>query len=198
MSNPPKPAPLSNQRRNYYIKRPFQRSFILQFCSLIIFACILFGAFLYVYSTRALTTVFIDSRLRVMSTSDFLMPALGLSALLVTAIATVIAAARLLIFSHKIAGPLYRFEKSGETIGAGNLNLRVRLRSQDELQDLAHAMDEMAADLKVRIQAIKEQVDRLGRMTAGSSGGGPGQAELLKELKDIQARLDEQVRHFQV
>lgn len=196
MNSPAKPEPPKNQRRNYYIKRPFQRSFILQFCSLIVFACILFGTFLYFYSTRALTTAFIDSRLRVMSTSDFLMPALGLSALFVTALATIIAAARLLIFSHKIAGPLYRFEKSVETIGAGNLNLRVRLRSQDQLQDLAHAMDEMAGDLKMRIQAIKAQVDRLGRVTAGN--GGSAQAELLKELKDIQARLDEQVRHFQV
>ena len=198
MNSPSSPEPLKNQRRNYYIKRPFQRSFILQFCSLIVLACVLFVVFLYFYSTRALTTAFIDSRLRVINTSDFLMPALGLSAFIVTALATVTAAVRLLIFSHKIAGPLYRFEKSVETIGAGNLNLRVRLRSQDQLQDLAHAMDEMAGDLKIRIQAIKAQVDRLGRVTAGSSGGEAVQEALLKELKDIQARLDEQVRHFQV
>ena len=187
-----------NQRRSYYIKRPFQRSFILQFCSLMGFGCVLFAAFLYFYSTRTLTTAFVNSRLRVMSTSDFLMPALGLSALFVTALVTIAAAARLLIFSPRIAGPLYRLEKSAETIGAGNLNLHVRLRSKDQLQDLARSMDEMAADLRVRIQAVKEQTNRLGRLAAGSGGQAPGREELLKEIKDIQARLDEQIQHFQV
>ncbi len=186
-----------NKRRNYYIKRPFQRSFILQFCLLIVAGCGLFGTFLYFYSRSTLTTAFIDSRLRVMSTSDFLMPALGMSALFVTALVTLAAAARLLIFSHRIAGPLYRLEKSVETIGTGNLNLRVRLRSQDQLQDLAQSMDGMAADLRTRIQAMKEQIDRMGRITAIGSLGA-GREELLKELKDIQSRLDEQVRHFQV
>ncbi len=187
-----------NQRRTYYIKRPFQRSFILQFCSLMGLGCVLFAAFLYFYSTRTLTTAFVNSRLRVMSTSDFLMPALGLSALFVTALVTIAAAARLLIFSHRIAGPLSRLEKSAETIGAGNLNLHVRLRSKDQLQDLARSMDEMAADLRVRIQAVKEQTNRLGRLAAGSGGQAPGREELLKEIKDIQARLDEQIQHFQV
>ena len=59
-------------------------------------------------------------------------------------------------------------------------------------------MDDMAADLRVRIQAIKEQTDRLGRLTSGSGGQGLGRDDLLKEIRDIQARLDEQVRHFQV
>ena len=186
-----------NQRRNYYIKGAFQRNFILQFCALIGLACFLFAGFLYFYSNQTLTTAFVDSRLRVMSTSDFLMPALGMSVLLVTVLATILAAARLLIFSHRIAGPLYRLEKSAETIGAGNLNLRVRLRSEDQLQDLAQSMDDMVGDLKVRIQAIKEQSDRLGRLTVQTSPGTESE-ELFKKLKDIQARLDEQIRHFQV
>ena len=186
-----------NKRRTYYIKRAFQRTFILQFCSLIVFGCGLFGVFLYFYSSRALMTAFIDSRLRVMSTSDFLMPALGMGALFVTALVTIIAALRLLIFSHRIAGPLYRLEKSAETIGAGDLSLRVRLRSADQLQDLAHSMDEMVSDLRTRVQAIKKQTERLDKLTSGSNAS-LGREELLKELKDIQARLDEQVRHFQV
>lgn len=195
MSSESLPPKIKNQRRNYYIKQRFQRSFIIQFCFLIGIGCVLFTVFLYFYSRSTLTTAFINSRLQVMSTSDFLMPAFGMSAIFVTALVTLAAGARLLIFSHRIAGPLYRLEKSAETIGTGNLSLRVRLRSQDQLQDLAQAMDEMAGDLRGRIQAMKEQIDRLGRITGGA---GPSREELLKELKDIQSRLDEQVRHFQV
>ncbi len=53
-----------------------------------------------------------------------------------------------IFISHKIAGPVYRFEKSAEIISKGDLSLRIKLRKGDELQDLADAFNKMTESLE--------------------------------------------------
>jgi methyl-accepting chemotaxis protein len=185
-----------NQRREYFIKKPFQTYFIFQYCSLIILGCVLLAGALYYYSGRTLTTAFVDSRLKVMSTAEFLFPAFGLAALAIVVAVTFLAAMRLMFFSHKIAGPIYRLEKSAEGVKAGELGINIRLRSKDELQDLARTMDEMVTDLRDRIHKIRQETQRLRAVTAQANNASLPPQELLKELGDIQNKLDEQVDHF--
>ena len=187
-----------NRRKQYYIKRPFQRRFMIQFSALVILGCVTFGIALYLYSAQTLTTAFIDSRLRVMRTADFLLPALFLSAFVVTSVIAIAAAVRLLLLSHQIAGPLYRLEKTAEAIGGGNLNLQVRLRSKDELQDFAEAMSGMIRELRTQVLQIKNQNERLKVMIERANSESTLPPSLLKELKDAQGQLDLAVSHFQV
>jgi methyl-accepting chemotaxis protein len=199
MSTGSQPESLNpNRRRQYYIKRPFQRRFITQFSGLVILGCVTFALALYIYSSQTLTTAFIDSRLRVMRTADFLLPALFFTALVVTTVIAVAAALRLLLLSHQIAGPLYRLEKTAEAIGGGNLNLQVRLRSKDELQDFAEAMSAMIRDLRTQVQQIKNQNERLKVMVERANKAATLPQSLIKELKDAQGQLDQAVNHFQV
>ena len=186
------------RRRKKYIKPLFQRRFILQFASLMILGCMAFGLSIYIYSHQTLTTAFVDSKLRVMNTGDFLVPALIFLTLVVASALAFVSGFRLLIFSHKIAGPLYRLEKSAEAIGGGDLNLSIRLRSGDELQDFAQTMDGMVRDLRSRAIQIKKQNDELRELLqrAGQISGIPN--DLLQALRDTQKRLDEAVSHFRV
>lgn len=55
--------------------------------------------------------------------------------------------------THKIAGPLYRFEKSMEAVGRGDLTHVVKIRKGDELKDLEVAMNEMIKNLRDKIIA---------------------------------------------
>lgn len=61
-----------------------------------------------------------------------------------------------LFFSHKIAGPVYRIEKSINEIARGNLGLRISLRRGDELQDLAEMINVMTERFKNTIILSKE------------------------------------------
>ncbi len=187
----------SKRRKQYYIKRRFQSRFILQFSSLIIVGLAAFGLAIYFYSTQTLTTAFVHSKLRVMSTADFLLPALLVASLIVITLVAIAGAMRLLLLSHKIAGPLYRLEKTAEAIGAGNLKLQVRLRSGDELQDFARSMDDMVRELRARALEIKNQNDRLRGIISKASPATLPQ-ELLQALKDTQNKLDEAASRFQV
>lgn len=187
-----------DRRRHYYVKRPFQRRFIFQFAALLVLGFVAFALSIYLYSTQTLTTAFINSKLRVMSTADFLMPALVLVALAVTALVAILASIRLLLLSHKIAGPLYRLEKTAQAIGDGKLNFQIQLRSDDELQDLAKSMDGMVRDLRSRALEIKSQNECLrGILLQANNISGIPQ-DLLQTLRETQDRLDEAVSHFQV
>ncbi len=64
--------------------------------------------------------------------------------------------------SHKIAGPVFRFEESARTIANGDFSLRIRLRKGDELHDLADAFNRMTESLE---SIVKENNAVLGRMT---------------------------------
>ncbi len=196
--NEPKNPSKLNRRRQLYVKKKFQRSFIFQFSFLMLLGCVAFGLALYLYSTQTLTTAFIQSKLKVMSTADFLLPALILTTLTVSGAVAFFAALRLLLFSHKIAGPLYRLEKTAQAIGNGNLNLQVKLRSDDELQDFAESMDGMVRDLRARAEKIRSQVERLRGVVLQAEKISAFPQEILKELKDTRDQLDEAVSHFQV
>jgi len=53
--------------------------------------------------------------------------------------------------THKIAGPLYRFEKSMEAVGRGDLTHVVKTRKGDELKDLEEAFNEMIISLREKV-----------------------------------------------
>jgi methyl-accepting chemotaxis protein len=63
-----------------------------------------------------------------------------------------------LLFSHKIAGPVYKIEKNVDEIANGNLSLRVRLRKGDELVDLADIVNKMVENIDKSVGMSKRDV----------------------------------------
>jgi methyl-accepting chemotaxis protein len=57
-----------------------------------------------------------------------------------------------ILISHKFVGPLYRFEKTFECIGQGNLAVDINLRSGDELIDMKKNISAMILQLKQLIE----------------------------------------------
>ena len=58
--------------------------------------------------------------------------------------------------SHRIAGPIYRIEKTLEEIGKGNFDIRIHLRKHDELKEIANAINKMVGNLnKLKIKKDK-------------------------------------------
>lgn len=188
----------TESRRRYYVKPAFQARFILQFSLLMVLGCVGFAALIYLYGTQTMTTAFVHSKLRVMRTADFLLPALGLMTLFVASLVAVVAALRLLRFSHKIAGPLFRLERAARQIGGGDLSGPMRLRAGDELQGLADSMGGMAGALRSQIQEIKAQHDRLGRLLLQVKHHPSVPAELVRDLEETQVRLDGAISRFRV
>lgn len=76
-------------------------------------------------------------------------------------IAGTIAMIVVLYATHKIVGPLYRFEKICQQVGEGNLDGLVSLREKDHLQTLGLAFTTMVNKLRIRKTEQQELVARL-------------------------------------
>jgi nitrogen fixation/metabolism regulation signal transduction histidine kinase len=59
-------------------------------------------------------------------------------------------------FSHKLAGPLYRFEKACHSVIGGDYTERIALRKGDEMQNLAGLFNEMVVVTGERIKALRD------------------------------------------
>jgi nitrogen fixation/metabolism regulation signal transduction histidine kinase len=64
-----------------------------------------------------------------------------------------------ILFSHKLAGPLYRFEKACHSVIDGNYTENVTLRRRDEMQNLAKLFNEMIIVTNNRIKTLRDAED---------------------------------------
>ena len=171
-----------NRRRSYYINRKFQRDFILKFCLLVIVGAVVFGGILYFTSKSTVTTTFINSRLRIISTADYILPAILLSSVIVIILTGIATIGVTLFTSHRIVGPLYRIEKDVMEVATGNLAKKIKLRQTDEIKSLAESINVMVDMIRGDIHAVKNVVyDLNGRVKDHKA---------LEDLKDMNDILD--------
>lgn len=162
------------RRRNYFIKKRFQTRFSVYFLTLIIVEAILIGAlFLYV-SKGTLTTAYLQEGLRIERTSSYFFVSFILISLIVGVAVGLSALAVFIYLSHRMAGPLYRFEKSLNEVAGGDFRHTIKLRKTDQfvvlqegLNGFIKSMDNKVGDIKKDASAIlkisnQEKIDREG------------------------------------
>lgn len=183
------------RRRNHFIKKKFQLNFSIRFLSLIIIEAVLLAGLFWYVSQNTLTTSYQDAQLRIENTSSFFLPSLMYPGLIVTGVVAVIGLIGLIFISHKIAGPLYRFEKSLKEIGQGDLTCRVSLRKRDQLSDLADTLNNFTSGIETKVRDVKYNARETSQImkelqTCLSSGDAAdmSRAELL--MKDLSVRID--------
>lgn len=128
--------------RKIFIKKRFQADFAVKFLIIIVIESLLaIGLFIYA-SKGTIITGYSGSELVVARTGEYFLPTLLLTNLVVIGLTAVAGFVVLLILSHKIAGPLWRFEKSLEETSRGDLTNRFSLRNDDQMHELAESMNE--------------------------------------------------------
>jgi len=191
-------ADFKSRRRNYFIKKEFQAKFILKFCLLVIFACMIMGGLVYFLSTKTTTTSFENLRLIVKSTSDFILTTLILSSLTALILVSLACIIVVLFISHRIAGPLYHLEKTLVDIGKGNLSVDIHLRRTDEMKVITASVNNMIRNLRNPISSsrekIKELESELSRLKGELQRKGIAEYEIDQILKPIHQKI-QQIRH---
>lgn len=82
------------------------------------------------------------------------------------------------LLSRTITRPLLSLNKGVQIIGGGNLDHRLEMKTGDELEDLARAFNQMAADLKIYIKNLQETMTAKERIESE-----------LEIAKDIQVSM---------
>ena len=177
------------KRRNYFINRAFQSEFIIKFCILVIVGSAVFGALLYFFSKNALTTSFENSRLVIKSTADYIFPGLLFGGILVAVITAIAAAAVVMFMTHRIAGPMYRFEKYIKEIGSGRLYSDLKIRKKDQFQNTVGVLNKMTEDLKLGLTEVNEVSTKLDKLIEELSDSSSREILLREDIKRIVTEL---------
>ncbi|MBI3991297.1 MAG: methyl-accepting chemotaxis protein [Candidatus Omnitrophica bacterium] len=194
-----KPIPGTyTRRRIYFIEKSFQAKFILKFCALVVLGGLLTIGLLYFLAMQSATVSFVNSRVVVRSTADFILPILIQTVAIVVVIvgfATVIVT---LFVSHKIAGPLYRLKKVMQELEGGDFSQDFHIRHLDQLQDLAKTFNTTIKKIRERIQILKEGLEILekGINSISENEISENKRTLLFELKKVSEELSRASRYF--
>jgi methyl-accepting chemotaxis protein len=88
-----------------------------------------------------------------------------------------------ILISHRIAGPMYRFEESARAIRNGDLSVNFNIRKSDEMHDISIMLEEMVESLRKDMEKVKTSSLYLKESIDSFAGDMPeGEAKRLKEL----------------
>ena len=173
------------KRRQYFIKKDFQFKFILKFCLIVLIGTILSTGLLFLFSQGTLTSSFQQSRLVIKNTSLAILPAVIYTNLITLGLITLATIVVTLFVSHKIAGPLFRFEKELKEIEKGDLTKSIRLRKKDQTTDMADSLNKMTAGLHEKVLDIRTGVENL--IELASKQNAP--QELIEDLNHLHQKI---------
>ena len=147
------------RRKQYFIKKGFQINFSIRFLALIVIEAVLIAGFFWYLSLGTLTTGYEGAQLRIESTSAYFFPSFLMSNLIVVLIVGVIGIIGLILISHKIAGPLYRFEKGVTEVSKGDLSYRFRTRKGDQLTEVSESLNSLISMMDSKVETMNVDVD---------------------------------------
>jgi methyl-accepting chemotaxis protein len=175
-----------HRRKQVLIKKDFQYKFILKFCLVILAGITVSTGLLFLFSQGTLTTSFNDSRLVIKDTGFAILPGAIFTNLITLALITIATIAVTLYVSHKVAGPMFRFEADLKVIGQGDLTMKVRLRQKDQLMEFVNHLNSMTSNLHGKVVDIREGIDQLTE--AASKQDAP--QELIDGLKELNRKIE--------
>lgn len=150
--DPQKKIFYKRKKLNLAVNRQFQMWLLIRIVGVVIVSTLVAVAILYLYSRQQISSSFYSAHIQIRRVSDLLFPVMAAGAFV-----SLLSGLALAIFlPQKLAGPLYRVQKSLEVIRNGDLTENVFLRKGDTLMDLAAAVNETTAGLRGRIQEVKE------------------------------------------
>jgi len=171
-------APAQFQRKTIMIKKRLQYHYMALILTSVLLAFIVFGL-------EAIWTVS-----KVVNENPYLMPLLDIIKemapffALKMAIYLVIVVIVSAVISHRMAGPIFKFEKSCATVAEGDLSHRVYLRQGDQLTDLQDSFNEMVGS----VNEVVREYEKF-RAEAASAGLGDKAEALRKKVSEIMPKF---------
>jgi signal transduction histidine kinase len=97
-----------------------------------------------------------------------------------------------ILYSHRIAGPLFRVRQYAALLGKGDFAERISFREKDALHSLSSVLNEMAKGFQGRAEVLASQLEELqdGLSTLASlPDGSEEKIELIRRLLELDMRI---------
>lgn len=179
------------QRKTVLVKRSLQLKYIGMVFLSVLVASLIVGGDIYYSLSRTMLTECPSSLDRVVQFNGVLM----VKAFLYLGLMLLIS----LYVSHRFAGPIYRFEKSAQAVGGGDLTHRVSLRTGDELMELQEEFNGMVSGLQALLQKDRNLAQRVAERLDEIAKKLPEDADAQRrELKDLKVEIAHLTKSFKV
>ncbi|MFA7062418.1 MAG: hypothetical protein WC156_16555 [Pedobacter sp.] len=149
------------KRRNYFVKPEVQGKFIFKIFLAALFYCILYAVLLANLSSDSMTITYENSKLQLGRTPIILFKEMLKAQwqfIVSGGLGIVIFG---LFISHRYAGPLYKFEKSLNSMIKGDHSFTIQLRPHDKGQELAVLINQLNSKLSDDIQEMSVTAETL-------------------------------------
>jgi methyl-accepting chemotaxis protein len=176
------------KRRTLLINRDFQFKLILKFILINLLVLAVFSGLVYIFFDSEVTANLSSAHVTYKNVSHMLFPIVLTLSIINLLVTSIIIAVVVLYASHKIAGPLYRFNVVLEAIGNRNLKTVTKIRDKDQLKIVSASFTRMVETLSGDLARMKEAVGNMrGQLPAqpGESG-----KELLSAIEQLEAIID--------
>lgn len=116
--------------------------------------------------------------------ADRLWPAVIVSLFLSTAISIYV--------THRVAGPIYRFEQTVKRLILGDISVRIKLRENDRLVYLSNLINQMADNISAAIGDVKKETVEMKEILDKilPELGSQGYKDMVKCVEDIAEHRD--------
>lgn len=149
------------RRRNYFINKELQGRFVFSFFVLVLAGGFLITAIFSILSADSLTIIYSNNNLQLGKTPLILFKEMLGAHWIFAVTGGLLVVVASMFLSHRVAGPLYRFERSLEEMNRRNFDFEIRLRSKDEGKELARMLNELNTMLSSQLGEIRGLSDEI-------------------------------------
>ncbi len=164
------------KRRNFFIKKDFQGKMILGCFLFVTGGCLLFIVLLGFFSANSMTILYSNHDLQLGQTPVMLIKQVLEANWVLIVVGGIFLVVASMLLTHRIAGPLFRFEQALDRMADGRLDETIHLRKKDEGKELAEKFNtfngrlskslRMLTNHSVALQSLIEQAATMEELSA--------------------------------
>jgi len=147
--------------RNYLINKDLQGKLGLQYLLLTVVSIGLFGLLFAVATSGNLTISYENQGIEVGSTPLVLLGEILRSQGLFLVFGGLLVILITIVLTHRIAGPIYRFEQTFKAMAQRQLDQKIYLRKADEAKELGHLINQFNQQLSNDLAQLKQQAYKI-------------------------------------
>ena len=179
------------------VDRSFKLRYGLKLCFFATAGLVAVTALLYSFTHRELGTSYSTAIYTLYDIKIRLLPLFFASSysIAILAIVTALIALDALLFSHKIAGPIYRIEKNLADVRRGDFTVTTRFRGNDqlrafekELNDMVRALNHTARGLDDALTRVKTREQELEDLLLSQS---PAKEDITNAINELRHSIED-------
>jgi methyl-accepting chemotaxis protein len=186
------------KRRNIFIKKELQGRFIFKSFLLSFFGVVAFALIFSLLSRDNLTITYDGQHLQLGKTPLVLFQNLLAAQWVFLVTIGVLVTVFAMLWTHRLAGPLFRFEKTLAGMLLRNLDQKIVLRHKDEAKETAELFNNVTQLLSEDIASLKHSSEHLGVCLQRLQIGTEDQSDLLRQAVEEQRKITQLLGEYRL